>query len=308
MLNHKIGNLNLIKILLVLAVLMSTSIFLAGCTDGETVEEDGSENGIIVTDQAQNEVKFDSHPETVVTLMPHLTETLYALDMEDKIVGVSDFCNYPEEVMDKSQVGDAFDLNVEKIASLEPDVLLMGEGEMMGDMIEQFEEMDIETLVFDPKTLDEIEEMYVTIGELFDDIEAAESLAAELQEDREKLEKSIDELDEHPTGVMLLEPESLFTVGADEFMTEVIELTGIDNIAAEESGYYEISQEILLEEDPDLIITTYHDLEDIEQMGALSELTAVQEGDVYQAHEDKFSRPGPRIIDGAREVMQDIHE
>ncbi|ACB85932.1 ABC transporter substrate-binding protein [Natranaerobius thermophilus] len=279
--------------------------------DGDKKDQEGKEQdqdlAVTVTDHMDREIEFESHPETVVSLMPNLTETLFALDMSDQILGITDFCNYPQEVEDKTRVGDAFDLNVEKIVSLEPDLVVMGGGEMMGEINDKLDEMGIKTLVFDPQDLDEVEEMFLTLGEVFDREEAAENLHEEFKQEREQLQSEVSDIDETQSAVVLLEPESLYTVGEDVFLSEVIELTGVENIASDISGYDEISQEVLLDQDPDVIITTYHDIEELKAMGALSELTAVKEGRVYQGHDDKLSRPGPRVIDGAREVFEEIY-
>ena len=296
-----------------LLLLFSVLIFSACSPEAdEKKEEEGEkepkEELVVVQDHMGEEIKFETHPEHVVSMMPNLTETLYALDLDESVVGVSNLCDYPEKVEEQPRVGDAFSVNIEKIATLEPDVVLMGVGDIMADVREQLEEMAIQSVAFSPQDIDEIQEMILTMGEIFDREAAAESIITEMDEQREKLKTQVSQLDDKPSVFVLLDTESLYTVGEGEFMHEVIQVAGGKNVAAEAgTGYFEMSQEKLLELDPEVIITTFADTS-LEEKGALENLTAVQEGNLYTVDGNLLSRPGPRIMEGAWELHDLIHE
>ncbi|OWZ84954.1 ABC transporter substrate-binding protein [Natranaerobius trueperi] len=294
------------KLFVMVIIIVIASVTIIACDGQDEVDTDSIKT---VTDGLGNEVSFKNQPETVVTMMPNLTEIVYALGLEDNILGVSNWCDYPIEAIEKPKVGDAMDLDVEKIVSLEPDIVLMGAGETMGEVQDKLAEMDIDTMVYDPKNIDEILEMIDTLGELFDQTEEAAELLDEFESKHDDLIEKTQEIDEFPSVFLLLDTNSLYTVGDGEFMSEVIELAGANNIASKkDEGYFVLNQEILIEKDPNYIITTFPDTNVLEDMGALSELTAVKEDKVVEVDGDLLSRPGPRIIDGAFELFELLHE
>lgn len=233
----------------------------------------------------------------IVSMAPSNTEIVAALGGVENLVGVSDLCDYPAEVASIEKIGDAFNPNYEKIVSLHPDyVLLMSEGEVA----DRLRELDLEVIVLTPITIEEIFEDILTIADLLEVRSKGEELVANMRDELQEIEDQFQE--EKPTVFMLIDSTSFWTVGANTFSHEVLEKSGFINVAAIENGWYEISQEKLLELDPDYIVFSWPPDEEITSLPAWQNLTAVKEGRVVQIDPDITSRSGPRIVEGIKSL------
>ncbi|SHJ91192.1 iron complex transport system substrate-binding protein [Anaerobranca californiensis DSM 14826] len=235
----------------------------------------------------------------IVSLAPSSTEIVAALGKLENLVGVSDFCNYPEEVLGIEKVGNAFDVNFEKIVALQPDiVLLMNEGEVA----DRLRELDIQVLVLNPTTIEEIYEDILKVAEVLKVEEKGRQLVDKMKDDLNKIQKETSE--DKKTVFILLDSTDFWTAGKGTFYHEVIEKSGGINIAAGETGWLVFSSEKLLELDPDVILYSWEPSEELTSLPVWQNLTAVKEGRTYLIDGDLTSRPGPRIIEGIRVIAK----
>lgn len=240
----------------------------------------------------------DSNVIRIVSIAPSNTEIVAALGKIHYLVGVSNLCDYPSEVETIEKVGDAFNPNFEKIVSLQPDyVLLMSEGEVA----ERLRELEIEVVVLSPLTIEEIFDNIITIAELIDAKEKGKQLINSMKAELSEIEDEFQQ--ERPTIFMLIDSTSLWTVGSNTFSHEILEKSGFTNVAAIEQGWFEISQEKLLNLDPDFIVFSWPPGEEITSLPAWQNLTAVKEGRTILIDPDLTSRPGPRIVQGIRSLF-----
>ena len=237
----------------------------------------------------------------IVSFAPSNTEIIAAVGGIDNLVGVSDFCNYPNEVLEIDKVGDAWQANFEKIVALQPDyVFMMSEGETYDRLIE----LGIEVKIVNPQSIEEIYTSITEIAQLLNNEEKGQELIENMKMELADIESQF--LKEKPSVFMLIDSKTFWTVGDNTFANEVIEKSGGINSAAIESGWFEISQEKLLELDPDIILYSWPPEDEITTLPAWQNLSAVKEGRVYQIDGDLTSRPSNRIVEGVKLISNII--
>lgn len=296
-----------------LLLLVLLAVAAAGCggqqaqpKPGETVEQD-EWIPVTITDDTGNAVEISARPERFVSLIPSLTEILYALGLGEKVVGVTNFCNYPEEALAVEKVGDAFNPNAEKIISLDPSVVLSPTSSALEEVYKILNENGITVAVFDPKTLDEIGETITRVSQLAGVEEEGNALMAGIEADRKALNDKVaqKEPNDRPQVFVLLDSDYIFTVGDGEYLSEMIEVAGGVNAASGQGeGYLMLSEEVLFQLDPEVIICTFPMSEQVLAKESWQELSAVKSGRVYDVDGDLVTRPGPRYVQGLEELYR----
>lgn len=245
-------------------------------------------------------------PERIVSLVPSLTENLFALGVGDKVVGVTSWCTYPPEAQERTVVGDAFNLNVEVLLSLEPD-LVLADSSLVASHIESLESFGIEVVTISPATVEEIIESMAALGAIVGKEEAGKALAAEMRERLAKLTSMVP-TDSSKRVFVEIWHEPLSTVGPGSYLDELINLAGGENIAADTGqAWPQFSEELVIARDPEVVILTNFNLEEALQRPAWQGLTAYREGAVYEVNPDLYVRPTPRLLDGLAELIYLIH-
>jgi iron complex transport system substrate-binding protein len=302
-------------LVLVMGMVLLLSAALAGCAsrDANTGGTGGNGNGapsdgpypMTIVDDIGREVTLEKQPERIVSLLPSLTEILFALDGGDRVVGVTNWCNYPEETANREKIGDLFSPNTELILSLNPDLILTGRSSMLEETLSFLEDNGIPYIVVDPLNMDEIVTSVNTVAEIIGAPEKAEPVLAAIQSGREAMATRVAAVSQadRPNVFVLLDTEYLYTVGSGEYLSELIELAGgLNGAAALEVGYFMISEEAFFQLNPDIIICTFPLSEQVLAKKNWQELNAVKNGRVYDVNGDLVSRPGPRVILGLEEL------
>ncbi|MBS4007308.1 MAG: cobalamin-binding protein [Clostridium sp.] len=301
-------------IALSMAVLLVVTLLVAGCMPGNVAprEVQNGENvseqyPLTVTDDLGREVTLSAKPERIVSLLPSLTEILFALEEGGRVVGVTDWCTYPTEAQERVKVGGIFNLNAESILALEPDLIVTGNSENLAETFSFLDGTGIPYLVVDPQNLEEIELSITKIAEVVGSAAKGEAIVAQLQADRAVIAERVAAIAEadRPSVFVMIDTESLFTVGEGEFLADLISSAGGRNIAAGlGSGYFEMSEEKLFELDPEVIIATFPMRERLLARESWQGLQAVKNGRVYDVNGDLVSRPGPRVVLGMEELYR----
>lgn len=262
---------------------------------------------LTVTDAMDRQVTVKAKPQRIVSLLPSLTEILFALDAGDRVVGVTNYCNYPEETAEKEKVGDLFNLSAEKILSLQPDLVLTGRSQTLQEQLMFLENNGIPYIVVDPQSLSEIEAAILQVAEIIDSKDAGQKLVEQIRNDRAAFDAKVAQIpqEERARVFVMLDTESLFTIGAGEYLSEMIETAGGFNVAKDAGqGYFQISEETFFTFNPDVIIATFPMREQIMTKEAWKDIAAVKNGRVYDVNGDLVTRPGPRIVQGLEELYR----
>ncbi|NLM52589.1 MAG: cobalamin-binding protein [Firmicutes bacterium] len=260
---------------------------------------------LTVTDDLGREVTLTAKPARIVSLLPSLTEILFALEAGDRVVGVTNYCNYPEEAAQKDKVGDLFNLSAETILALQPDLVLTGRSQTLEEQLSFLENNGIPYIVVDPQSLAEIETAILQVAEMIDSMERGQKLVEQIQNDRAAFDAKVAQIpqEERARVFVMLDTEALFTIGDGEYLSEMIEAAGGINVAKDSGqGYFQISEETFFTLNPDVIIATFPMREEILAREAWRDIAAVKNGRVYDVDGDLVTRPGPRIVQGLEEL------
>ena len=135
----------------------------------------------VIIDGLDREILMEKAPQRLISLAPSITENLYALGLGDKVVGVSDYSNYPPEAQEKPIIGDALNLNYEQILMLEPD-LIIGDAQVVRTFISKLDELGLPVLAINPTNLPELMDALLLLGEATGAQEKALEVVAEMKE------------------------------------------------------------------------------------------------------------------------------
>lgn len=265
---------------------------------------------ITVKDDLNNVVTFYEKPKRIVSLAPSNTEILFSLGLNDEIVGVTEFCDYPTEAKKKEKIGGFINPNLEKIYSLKPDLVLGIRGNPI-DLLMNLKKLKIKSLAFDPKNVDELFKLILTIGKVVDKRDEARNLVKVLSDRRMKI---IEEARRFKKKRVYLEiwNSPYMSVGKNTYINNLIEEVGGINIASKATGDWPIlSQEFIINENPEVIIIAYmgQTIDDVLKRSGWEKIDAVKNRRIYIfENQDLIFRLGPRIIDGMEELFRLIHK
>jgi iron complex transport system substrate-binding protein len=315
------------KILSLIVVLVLIFTFV-GCGNQEEVQEENQENQeeleeneeeqgeeenesqypVKITDGYGREIEIEKPAEKIISLAPSMTETIFALGAGDRLVGVTTYCNYPEEAKEIDQVGDFEGPNLESVIEKNPDVvvaLAMGDDEKS-----KLEDAGITVFLQDPQNLDEVFDNIKKIGTILGLQEEAESLTSNMNAKKDSIIETVSNYDSKKVFYEVWS-EPLMTAGPGSILDEMINLSNGENIAYDaESLYPEYSLELLIERNPEVYLTAddgFKTVEDIKNREGYENITAIKENNIYMLHPDIVSRTGPRIIEGLEMIAQAIH-
>jgi iron complex transport system substrate-binding protein len=249
----------------------------------------------------------------IVSLAPNLTETLFALGVGDRVVGVTDFCDYPPEATTREHVGGPVTPNLEKIAQLRPDlVVVTRSGGNRLSTVSSLETLGIAVFATDPHSVDEVIASTERLGELAGAADqgrqVADGLRGRLNEVAQRLSGST------LTRVLLVVwPEPLITVGRDTFIADALRRSGAENVIQTSQDWPNASLEEVARRQPEyLIFASDHSEESDRQIADLSglpgwrDLEAVRNKKIIVLSE-AIARPAPRLVDMIEKLARELH-
>ena len=266
---------------------------------------------VTVTDMAGREIALDAPATKVVALTASDCEILAALGAEDTLVGRGEYCDYPESILEVPAVQSGADTNLEQIIALEPQVVIMAKMAQTEEQVAALEEAGIRVVVSDAQDIEGVYTAIRLIGALVGRNDEAEAMVADMQ----SAFADIAAKSENTGKTVYFEVSplqwGLWTAGKGTFMDELATMCGLTNAFADVEGWAEISEEQVLERDPDYIVTIsmYYGegptpVEEIKSRAGWEGLKAVQNDAILNADSNEISRPGPRLKDAAETLYQ----
>ena len=265
---------------------------------------------VTVTDMAGREIALDAPATKVVALTASDCEILAALGAEDTLVGRGEYCDYPESVLEVPAVQSGADTNLEQIIALEPQVVVMAKMAQTEEQVAALEKAGIRVVVSDAQDIEGVYTAIRLIGALVGRNDEAEAMVADMQ----STFADIAAKSENTGKTVYFEVSplqwGLWTAGKGTFMDELATMCGLTNAFADVEGWAEISEEQVLERDPDYIVTIsmYYGegptpVEEIKSRAGWDALKAVQNDAIFNADSNEVSRPGPRLKDAAEALF-----
>ncbi|WP_339252020.1 ABC transporter substrate-binding protein [Sporosarcina sp. FSL W8-0480] len=270
---------------------------------------------LTLTDAVGNEITFDKAPETIVSMTPSNTEILFALGLNEEIIGVNDYDDYPAEALEKEKIG-GMEFNVEKIVAMNPDVVFAHESGLSigSEGLQQIRDAGITVFVVKNATnFDETYSTIETIGQATNKVAEAEKIISDMKAKVAEIIAKTDKVKAKNMKRVFIEtsdaPE-IYAPGKNTFMQEILEMISAENVVTEE-GWVMISPEEIVNQNPDVILVMYSYVPDIvesvKNRAGFADITAVKEDAVVQVDENKTSRTGPRLAEGLEEVAKAIY-
>lgn len=267
-----------------------------------------------ITDDAGREIHLDSAPTRIVSHVPSITETLFALGLGDNLVADSEYCDYPQAAKTKPKIGGYFTPNIEEIVALNPDLVLT-DG-YVPELISKLDSLGIPIAVVDPKDINSL----LTDIELLGNITGNQKEATELTNDMKKRIYAVVNAvgnASRPSVFYVFDATDTtkpWTAGPGSFVDALISLAGGENVAASASDpWIQFNMEELVNSNPDIILVDSHmgtaviSPEELRGLPGWQDMTAVKENRIYTIDGDLVNRSGPRIVEGLEEMAKILH-
>jgi iron complex transport system substrate-binding protein len=265
-----------------------------------------------VTDELGRKIQIPQNIHRVVSLAPSITETLYALGVQDRLVGDSDYCDYPPEAKQKPHVGGTITPSIETIASMHPDVVLVTKGINRLETVNSLASLGIPSYAMDPHSVAEILTSTQRLADLMGAGQAGDTLATTLRRQLAETQQRVAPF--APRRVLyVVWPQPLISIGQDTFMADALRYSGAVSIVNEAQSWPQISLEEVAREQPEfLVFSGSHMASASVNIEALAEspgwrlLNAVRERR-YANTSDAIERTSPRIVSAIADLARQFH-
>ena len=256
-------------------------------------------------------VAVPARPLRVVSLAPSLTEIAYAVGAGDRLVGVTDNCDFPPEVAGKPRIGGLYTPNFEAILSARPDLVLGTTEGNREEHLKRIEALGLALYVVKPVDLASVLDAIGRVGRVLGQAPETERLVAALSRDADAVSRAVEGA-RRPRVLYVVWGSPLIVPGRDTLLTDLIRRAGGESVSgAEPQEYPRFSMEEALARQPERIVLGGHGRRSIEEhlrlWPQLRLLAAAREGRVGVVDGDLTHRSGPRVIEALRELARLIH-
>jgi len=284
-------------------------LFESGCLSGTTKDRSisGSAPEVTrtVTDDLGNQIRIPQKIERAVSLAPNLTEDVFAVGAGERLVGVTTYCDFPEEATKIQKVGDTLNPNIETIVALKPQIVLVSTASQLEAFSTTLADNGIAVYITNPKSLDDIFKDLTQLGDIFGTQNTAAKVVSDLTDRVASVTQTT--VGTKPVRVFVqISKEPLFTIGKRSFLTEIVRRAGGGSVTENvETAYPNLSKETALALEPDVIILS-DSPDNQEPNDAFKNSPAVKNGRIFRVNADLLSRPGPRLVNALEQIAADL--
>jgi iron complex transport system substrate-binding protein len=297
---------------------MAGAIFVGGAAQtfgdaqpaGQSLGEAGTSR--IVLDEAERRVRIPAEVRRIVTLAPNLTETVYALGLEDRLVGDTDYCDTPPAARMKTHVGAPVSPSLEAIVGLRPDLVLATTSINRRETVETLARLGIAVYTSDPHTVRGMLDSIARMADLAGAAPQGAALVGWLEARLDALHTRLADLPlVHVLFVVWEDP--LITIGQNTFIADALRWAGAESVIVSSQNWPQVSMEEVVRLQPDYIVLASNHAEtnasrvsDLRGRPAWNQLRAVEMGHVVVLSEE-MARPSPGLIDSIEELARELH-
>ena len=265
-----------------------------------------------VTDQVGRTLVVPENPTRIIALAPSITEIIYDLGQEKRLVGVTQYSTYPAAAESLPRVGSYVRLDIEKIVALKPDICLAIKDGNPKHIVDKIVGLGIPVYVINPRNLQQIMDTISRLGSLLNAEKAAAELVSGMEKRIEQVRTRVKTGRHKPRVFFQIDAEPLFSAGTNTFIHELIELAGGVNTAAGEVAYPRYSWEDIIVLQPEIVLIS-------SMAGGLAPeyliqswekwrlLEAVKNDRIFVVDAELFDRPTPRLVDGLEIIAAILH-
>ncbi len=266
----------------------------------------------VFRDSLGRNVKVPFVPKRIISLAPSITEMIYFLGLGERVVGVTRFSYFPKEATKKPKIGAYTDVNIEKVITLNPDLVIATADGNKREDVEMLEEAGIPVYVVNPRKVHQVLDTIERLGTICGVPDRAKRLVNSLRERVAKVMKAVRN-SEKPLILLVINMKPLISVNQSTIHHDIIQLAGGRNMTGDQPiTYPKLSMEEVIKKGPDAII-----ISSMEREGEFEKarkewfrwptLPAVKRGRVYLIDSDLIDRAAPRIVTGLEEMAKLIH-
>jgi iron complex transport system substrate-binding protein len=261
-----------------------------------------------MTDMLSRRVSVPERPMRIVSLAPSITETVFVLDEGERLVGVTDYCDYPPEATKKPRVGGISTPSFEAILALRPDLVLATSESNYAEHVQRLTAIGLPVYVIRPVDFETVLESIERIGAVLGREDAARARVASMRREADAIARAVAG-SPRPRVLYVVWPNPLIAPGRGTLITELLQRAGGESVTGGEPvPYPRLSLETVVERRPERIIVGRHGQATAEDLlrgwDRLTAVAAVREGRVHAVDGDLVHRPGPRMIEALRALAR----
>jgi iron complex transport system substrate-binding protein len=266
---------------------------------------------LTITDQTGRQIDLPATPARIISLVPSVTEILFTIGAEGRLVGRTDFCDYPAEARRKPSVGGMLAPNLEDIVALKPDLVVATTAGNRHETFDQLARLKIPVFLVNPVTLSDVLDLLARLGRLTERADAADRTVAAMRERIQAVSARVARRP-RPRVLYVIWPDPLIVPGRGALVSELIALAGGDSVTADgEQDYPRYSMEAALARNPEVIVLASHGSERSPRVRSkwerFSQVPAIAAGRLYSMDGNLMHRYGPRMVDGLESLARLIH-
>jgi len=265
-----------------------------------------------VTDEIGRSIRVPQSIHRVVSLAPSLTETVYALGVQDLLVGDTDYCDYPPDAQQKPKVGGATNPSLEAIAALHPDLVLVTKSLNRLETVEALEQIGIPSYGTDPHTMNAIIDSTEHLADLFGVSATGASLAFDLRHQLSDLQQRLNTVPSTPV-LFIVWTQPLISIGKDTFIADALRHAGAVSIIDSAQNWPQVNLEEVVRLQPEFLIFVESHTGAAPQSGdALVNLPGWRLLHAVRDHRyitisDAINRPAPRLVSAIHDLARQLH-
>lgn len=263
-------------------------------------------------DETGRTVRVPQAIKRVVSLAPSLTETIYALGLQDRLVGDTDYCDYPPDAQNKTKVGGGINPSIETIASLHPDLVLATKNFNRLETVETLKGLGIPSYTTEPHTVRDIISSTEKIAEVIGAPEAGKSVAEDMQKRLRALQEKLEGTS--PRRVLFVVwSDPLVSIGKDTFIADALRLAGAVSVVDSAQSWPQMNLEEMVKMQPDyLVFASSHSESVARDVDVLAKrpgwrLLGAVRSRRFAVISDAVNRPAPRIVSAIEELARQLH-
>ena len=253
---------------------------------------------------------IENNANRVITLSPHLAEMLFNLGALDTLVGVSAYTDFPEELKNLPNIGDAFVLDIEKITILEPDIILAWESGTPQNIVDELVNLGFKVKIIKSKNLEDIASSILLLGEVIGKKNEAKKIANEFKTGIKYL-KDTYQKKKKLRVFFQIDEKPIFTIGGSHFISEVIDICGGINIFSDvKQTAPSISEESVVSRDPEVIFS--RDVASNKMKFKIWEkfnnMSAIKLDNLFYLNARELERPTSGLVNAGKEICSKLEQ
>ncbi len=266
----------------------------------------------VVVDLVGRRVTISAEPKRIITLAPSLTEIIFALNQSNRLVGVTQFSDFPSAANSLPKVGSYVHLDLERIVALQPDLCLGIKDGNPKDVVDRLTDLRIPVFVVNPRNIETVMQAITMIGDILGAQDQATAIVKDMTSRVNWVKNTVATIANRPRVFFQIGLAPIVSVGSTTFIHELIEAAGGVNVAAGPIPYPRYSREQVLGLAPEVIIITSMARAAIfdhvaQEWAQWSELPAARKNQIYIQESNLFDRPSPRVVAGLELLAGILH-